>query len=38
VITKEDMIELRKVYEEKFNKKPFGWWNAQKLIEKINKV
>lgn len=38
VVTKEDMVELRKVYEEKFNKKPFVWWNAQKLIEKINKV
>jgi len=38
VINKEEMAELRKIYEEKFNKKPFVWWDAQKLIEKINKV
>lgn len=38
IITKDDMVELRKVYEEKFGKKAFWWWDAQKLIEKINKV
>jgi len=32
------MVELRRVYEEKFGKKAFLGWNAQKLIEKINKV
>ncbi len=31
----DEVVELRKKYFDKFNKKPFAGWGADKLIEKL---
>ena len=34
--TKTEIKELRKKYQDKFNKKPFGGWTETELLEKLN--
>lgn len=35
IITENDIVKLKEMYFEKFNKRPYHWWSVEQLQEKI---
>lgn len=36
-ITETDIVKLKEMYFDKFNKRPYHWWNVEQLQEKLSK-